>query len=218
MGERGIYENSDFFTAFPDADAVFASEIEKDLLLPVGIYHLEESDGEYDILLAIPIGDDEGLIGVDNFGETCGETWLTYTQRDGRWSLDCSPSDLLPFDLVLSEAKIKFNQRRDEFLESGHICHKNGAPGHKMLFNKGDETTNYCNWYNKLKKHVRNKLSEIPGNKNGNEKLVSLYSGDGNEYTYLGFVEAGVYAGLLAQVHFFFCTRLKRVLVVHDFT
>ena len=78
-----IFENCDQYTAFPEADDVFASDFEKDNLLPFGMLQVDVGGIVHDVLIAAPIADDEGMIGRQNVGEHCGGTWLTYSIQGG---------------------------------------------------------------------------------------------------------------------------------------
>jgi hypothetical protein len=219
MESTPIYENNDKFRAFPGADAVFASDVEKELLLPLALYQLSE-DGGHEVLLAVPIGDEQGMIGKKNLGEHCGETWLTYSRKNGKWALDCDPKDLLPFEPVADEVKSSFQARKAQFLEKSFLpWWKSNGDNKCELFQVGGIVTSYYNWYVDLRKHVQHRLEDIPGEEHKEEKVVTLIGNEGHDYLYLGLLNVGAYSGpLLADAHFFYNTFSEKVLVIYDYT
>ncbi|MBU6953577.1 hypothetical protein [Hahella sp. HN01] len=223
MLEKKLYKNSSFFTAFPSADEVFVSEIEKEFLLPLGVYHLEVDERKHDVLLAIPIGNEEGMLGKSNIGEFCGETWLTYSNQNGKWALDCSVRDLESFSAMRGSAHYSYASTREKFLKAGkiEITPEHGSdPIQFELFRYGGLATNYGNWFSSdFSNSVPFMLKHISGKESEPEKAVTILDSDGDEYLYLGAVAASHYSGeLLAFLRFFFNPGKQRVMVVHEFS
>ncbi len=214
MEYETIYENNEKFTAFPNPDEVFTSELEKETLIAIGIYHLDE-DGKHDVLLAAPLGDEEGMIGKKNLGEFCGESWLTYSIKNGKWTLDCTSDDLLSFEFNSANAKKSLREQRELFKLNGYLPHPWGQVEKMPLFNPKPYASNNYNWYIDIRDQIQHKLEPIEGQ----AKKVVLLDGNGHEYIYLGFVDASTYARpLLARLEFFYNKDSKRVLVIHEFS
>ncbi|GLS24928.1 hypothetical protein [Marinibactrum halimedae] len=220
-----IYENNEFFTAFPEADEVFYSEVEKERFLPLGTFHLQTDEGQHDVLIAAPIGDEVAMIGKENYGEYCGETWLTYSKVNGRWKLDCSADQLLDFGVCFEEAsQIFFNLRR--------IFELNGFLAEPLsevrVFPKGAkkiplfQLQSYArcgyNWCGDIKENFSCVLSDVvdglPKSPYGRDRKLSIFDGEGNAYTYLGYTFT---KALAPDLFYFYNLATERVLVVHEF-
>ena len=222
MDRYEIYENCDDYIAFPEPDAVFATDFEKRCLLALGILKIELSGSIHDVLIAAPIGDDEGRIGKSDTGEFCAGLWLTYSKDDSKWALDCKPDDLLSFDIARAESIRSYEEQKHLFLQDGCILsHGRNRSKFSIFSVGGKESTNYWNWYSRVKRHISHRLVDIPvaASEKDDMKYVVLVGGDGNDYMYLGTVEASVYSRpLLPTIRVFYNPVAKRVLVIHDYS
>ncbi|ARU54562.1 hypothetical protein OLMES_0458 [Oleiphilus messinensis] len=145
MEYKSIYKNNDIFTAFPDPEEVFATDLEKSLLLPLGVYHLTDN-GVHDILLAAPLGDEEGMIGKRNLKDRCGETWLSYSKKNGKWALECSLENFRSFDHYSENARKSLDEQKIQFQQNGFLSHPWGQVEKLSLFNTGG----YVTWSNRF--------------------------------------------------------------------
>jgi len=218
--DREICDSGDEYTLFPDADDVFYSDFEKENMLPFGILKVDINGVVHNVLIASPIGDEQGLIGEKEIGERCGGEWLTYSKKNGKWAIDCSPDELLPFDYKKEEILDSYNQRRKMFYQDGTFPSKPTAEQRTVIFKRGDdESTNFHNWYISVQSYISNRLEDIPGHEEARWKRVTLVGDDGNDYIVLGSVEGYVYsAPFTAQILFFYNPAAERVLVIFNYT
>ena len=220
MKSKVFYKNCDQYTAFPEENDVFASEFEKNSLLPFGILKVDVSGVNHDVLIAAPIADDEGRIAKRNLADTCGGTWLSYSKRGNKWALDCSPDDLLSFHINRLPAKVSL-QSKKEFFNSHHFIPnrdpraENGLP----IFEIGGEApTTRSNWYVRLRNYIPSRLEDIPGKESSEQKFFTLVDADGHDYVRLGVTYAGVYTNvLMPQLHYYYSPLSHKVLVIHEF-
>lgn len=221
MDTMEIYEDCEQFSAFPEAGDVFASDFEKENLLPFGILKVDVDGTSHDVLIAAPIGDDEGRVGKSDLGECCGGLWLTYSKKNGKWSIDCSPEDLLSFDLVRPEALASFEKRKDFFLRNGFLPSRRSEDIPLAMFRVGDaESNSGWNWYKRVKNHIPNRLDDMPGYEQYRQKHVTLIGQDGNEYLWLGSVNARAYSDplLATDVRVLYSPAPERVLIIFDYS
>ena len=212
-----IFQNCEIYTAFPDPNEVFASAIELDNLIPFGILEKKFNGDLHHILLAAPIGDEEGFIGKSNFDETLGEAWLSYSNRGGRWGIDCSPSELYSFHFNRTKFKNDYIDKKSRYDECGYMGTQVGEEGRLALVTLCNEVCDSGNWYSYINKYVHNSLSPVPGD--SRNRLVTLYSKDGSEYVYLGYIgSGGGYSLFNSDIMFFYNPKLQRVLVVNDWS
>ena len=215
MDSYEIYENCDQYTAFPEVDDVFASDFEKECMLPLGIMHVDIDDAVHNVLLAVPtISDEGGFIGRDNIGEYCGELWLTYSKRNGRWSLDCEPLDFRSLDQAPDEVRVIYEESKSLFKEHGFIPspYLDKLP----LLKIGGEITSYGNVYAYTRKFIPNVLRDRVGEPPA-RKLVTFIGGDGGEYVHLGRANGGVYSACAGDFEFFFNPSKDRVLTIIEY-
>lgn len=217
METNSIYENCEQFTAFPDENDVFYSDYEKEVMLPLGIMHVDIDGLKHDVLLAVPtISDDEGFIGCENIGERCGTLWLTYSKVEGKWALDCLPDETRELDQAPPEVRLKYQERKELFKKLHYIPSPHSGDRFS-LFRLGDELTTHSNLYVFVGGYISHTLQDIPGEENRDEKLVTFESDDGGEYILLGRASGGVYSCLLGKFVFFFNSVISRVLVVVEY-
>jgi hypothetical protein len=216
MDTSSIYENCDQYTAFPDADQVFYSDYEKEVMLPLGMMHVDFDGVQYDVLLAVPtISHEEGIIGYENIGERCGEFWITYSNVDGKWALDSLPDELCELEFAPPKVRERYEERKALF-EIHRCLPFEGDINHKLpLLRLGHEITNLSNLFTRLDRYIPSSLRDIPYGYG--EKLVTFESSEGGEYIYLGRLTGWIYCGLFGDFMFFFNTVLGRVLVVVDY-
>ncbi|WP_431689102.1 hypothetical protein [Hahella sp. NBU794] len=217
MNEITIYSDCEFFTAFPDPEKVFSSELEKRLLLPLGIYKLG-GNIESDVLLAIPLGNEEGLLGINNIGGNCGELWLTYTNRNGKWSVDCTESDLHSFEHFSEVAREMFQETKESFKRDGYITSLGDISSKLPLFHAGGNITSFSNCFCEIQDSFSHSLFDIPGNEDSLNKYVRFFDKSGNEYIYIGFSEGINYSHrYMPNFHFFYKKETKTALVISEF-
>lgn len=221
MDSIKLFSNTDQYTLYPEVDQVFLTEFEIESMLPFGIFSIDIGGVKHDILIAVPIADDEGKIGRANLGERCGGTWLSYSNRGGKkWALDCMPDDLLSFHINRAPAIASFQERKKLFENYGYLPNYAESKAPAQVFELGGERpTTYENWYGRVRNYISNRLVDIPGEENEEQKFFTLIGEDGNDYVMLGTVRPGVYTKVLSYtiVHFFYNPMSKRVLVIQDF-
>ncbi|WP_148212454.1 hypothetical protein [Hahella chejuensis] len=218
MNEKAIYSDCESFTAFPDPGKVFSSELEKRLLLPLGIYKLGD-DIESEVLLAIPLGNEEGLLGIENIGDNCGDLWLTYTNKDGRWSLDCTENNLHSFEHFSEVAKERFQETKESFKKDGYITSLGDISSKLPLLHTGGSITSYSNCFCEIQDHFCHTLSDIPGDEGSLNKYVKVFDKLGHEYRYIGYAEGANYSHrYMPEFHFFYKKETKTTLVISEFS
>jgi hypothetical protein len=216
MDTLAIYENCDQYTAFPESDEVFYSDYEKQVMLPLGIMHIEIEGVRHDALLAVPtISHKEGIIGYENIGERCGELWLTYSKVDGKWALDCLPDELCELELAPPKVRERYEERKALFKKYHCLPFEGNLNDKRPLVWCGDEVSNLSNLFVHVQKHIPNTLRDAPGGMG--EKLVTFESVDGGEYIRLGRLSGWLYSGLAGYFVFFLNPVLERVLVVVEY-
>ncbi|GLS24930.1 hypothetical protein [Marinibactrum halimedae] len=224
MKSEPIYENNELYTAFPDPDEVFYSEVEKERFLPLGTFHLQTDEGQHDVLIAAPIGDDEAMIGKENYGEFCGETWLTYLKVDEKWRLDCSPDQLLDFEIAFDEAYQIYSDFKRVFKLNGFLpVSMRGVKEYSKdvrkisLFYHQEYACYGYNWLGGVAKCFDYKLKDIDGvskSTHAEDREVLIYDDKNNKYEYLGYV---VTRALYQKMFYFYCPNTERVLVINEF-
>lgn len=218
--DREICDSGDEYTLFPDADDVFYSDFEKENMLPFGILKVDINGVVHNVLIASPIGDEEGLIGKKEVGERCGGEWLTYSKKNGKWAIDCSPDELLPFDYKKEEILDSYNQRRKMFYQDGTFPSKPTAEQRTVIFKRGDDESWNGSWFRgDVQSYISNRLEDIPGHEEERWKRVTLIGDDGNDYILLGTVDGGVYCdSFTALIYFFYNPVAERVLVIFSYS
>ena len=219
-----FYDTADF-TAFPEPETYFHSEIEKEYLLPIAtIKH-----GGDIVLIAAPVEPEEGIIGEysqDFYNETCRENWVSYSLVDGKWKLDCDsrffqkgnpkymskswyPETTSYYNLAKSFYK------DNEFLQYGLKSSTKPDQEYKVpLFHLGGIAEKNSNWYNSSNFH--HKLSF---NAEFQKEEVVILDQNNVEYEYLGYFSSYYYmypqAGVILV---FFHPIKKQVLLTYDYT
>ncbi|GLS24929.1 hypothetical protein [Marinibactrum halimedae] len=224
MKSEPIYENNELYTAFPEPDEVFYSEVEKERFLPLGTFHLQTDEGQHDVLIAAPIGDDEGMIGKNNYGEFCGETWLTYSKVNGKWKLDCSPDQLLDFSICFDEVDCIFKKLKRIFQLNGFLSHplkeevKSPESEKISLFSLMSYMSHGYNCSYDVVKYFKYVLEGVDEQKLEppfkEDKEIKYMDSNYNEYVFLGCAGANA---LIHEMFFFYNVVTKRVLVVNEF-
>ena len=216
-----IYENCRQYSAFPEADDVFATNFEKDRLLPLGILKVDIDGVYHEVLISAPIADEEGMIGIENKGESCGDEWLTYSQRNnGKWAIDCCPDDLLSFECHRVERNACYEIQKHVFSQYGYIPVYESQTEPCVIFSMSDdESTNYYNWYGCVSSDISHRLEDVPGREGEDEKRVTLVGANGYDYVLLGKVNIGMYLGRLSPLgYYFYNSAAKKVLVVYSYS
>lgn len=216
MRGKPIYENCDQYTAFPSADDVFSSDFEKENLLPLGILNLDIEGVKHEILIAGPIGDEEGLVGKKNIGEHCGYEWVSYSKKNGKWALDCQSDELRSFDAGRSSALNFYQKSKHIFDNRKYLPVKNSEDEKYPLIVLGGELTSNGNWYFGIKDHVSHVFKGALDERGLRGNLVTLTNVDGHEYTYVGNVKASLTA-VPVEWMFFYDPNARRVLVICEF-
>ncbi|WP_431688786.1 hypothetical protein [Hahella sp. NBU794] len=206
-----VYKNGDKYTAFPEPDDVFGRELEKSHFLPLGLIHLAKP-GEKDVLVAVPFCDEAGCIGNVNRGPTIGDYWLTYSLKDGKWSVDCSPDELIYCDYYPKESREKYSKNKEYFSQFGVLS----KDSDKELFTFDCFASSYSNWYARIGDHLKHDLSPPVDE---DERHVTIYDDSGDKFQYLGHAEVCLYARpMAAQLHVFYLDKLKKVLIITEYT
>ncbi|GLS24931.1 hypothetical protein [Marinibactrum halimedae] len=220
MKNEPIYENNELYTAFPDPDEVFYSEVEKERFLPLGTFHLQTDEGQHDVLIATPLGDEEGLIGKDNYGEFCGETWLTYSKVNGKWKMDCSVDDLLNFDAYYEKANNGLKEAKKIFNENKCLPSRSSRGDGKIpLFSIQSYPSYLYNWFSDVEEYFNFALREVDKEELDSsfdeDKAVTLFDSEGNQYVYIGSTNKSF---LMARLFFFYNVKAERVLVIFEYS
>lgn len=238
MAVKELFTNSDFYTAFPDPNSVFASAKEKEFLVPIGVlskYYFDTSVDD-DVLLAMPIEAVDGLIGESTFEyhtATCCENWLSYSLVNGKWELDCDEKYFLGSDKnadwvseLYAESKTHFAKAKAYFLKHAELClltSRESKPPKQPLIELGGNAFGLSNWYNyvgDMPHLIVEKMAQIdPSEPEEMCETVVMLNNDNQEYMYLGCVWSYLYiAPQTAWVHFFYDARQKRVLMTFDYS
>ncbi|WP_020406199.1 hypothetical protein [Hahella ganghwensis] len=220
-----IYENNEQFTAFPDPDEVFLTDLDKSMMLPLALYRPHQGQ---EILLAVPFGDEEGLIGKTSVSEECGEEWVTYSRHGDKWSLDCSADDLSSFDWTMGGGTKKgaiedYRKNREAFARKGCILNpyykpnsKSYSPPRFPLFTPKEYAYWGSNWFAGISSVWKYRDHEIPSGKPYSNVIVM--DSQGNEYDYLGYADSCLYCGYLnPELHFLYSKACERVLLALEF-
>ncbi|ARU54573.1 MAG: hypothetical protein MI864_07305 [Pseudomonadales bacterium] len=225
MDYEPIYENNERFTAFPDVDEAFASDFEKENLLPLGVYKLTDNC-EHDVLIAIPISCEEGFIGERDFDASYGEIWLSYSLQAGKWKLDCRAEMLRNVEYRKNAVLTAFCERKKLYCSQGFTVNPHFKEGAEELFGPPklslfEQAKDYAssgeNWLSGVEKFIPRVLLERKSAAGFN--LIILLDQYGYEYKYLGQLTASIYAPQvgLPSVHFFYSPFSQRVLLFNEF-
>ncbi|ABC31259.1 hypothetical protein HCH_04559 [Hahella chejuensis KCTC 2396] len=219
MTAESIYTNSDNFTAFPEPDDVFASDVEKSVMLPLAKYRPEGFNEE--ILLATLFADSEGLVGRGDLNEFIGGEWYSYSRVDGKWKLDCSPEDLCLYVEMKEETQEEYLKQKLQFKEFGYVPNPNCVElpypdNAHILFTPRNKIHRFSNWFTGIRDAIHWELldeCDEYGNQYG-----SCFDSKGNAYQYIGHAYSGAYTyHLNADLHFLYCKATDRVLVAMEF-
>lgn len=238
MMARQLFENTDFYTAFPDQDAVFESEKEKDFLVPIGLLSKNYFDSsiDNDVLIAIPIEAVDGLIGESTFEHhtpTCCENWLSYSFINGKWKLDCDERYFLGSDKQVdwvqesyAQSKAHYAEAKDYFLKQKELVllsSRDENPPKQPLIELGGDAFALANWYSyvgNMPHRIVEKMARIaPSEPEEMLETVVMLNSDNQEYRYLGCVWSYLYINpQTAWVHFFYDPQQKRMLMTFDYS
>lgn len=236
--KQKLFKNTEFYSAFPDPEAVFASGKEKEFLVPVGLLSKSYFGSfiDNDILLAIPIEAIDGLIGESTpsfHNATCRENWLSYSLKNGKWELDCRRGYFLGNDKKIDwvqesyhKSKKYYSEAKDYFIGHEQLClltSKDQCPPKQPLIELGGEAFALANWYSYIEDmphRIVDKIAKIdPAEPEDICETVVMLNSDGYEYIYLGCVWSYLYINpQTAWVHFFYDSQQKRVLMTFDYS
>lgn len=229
--EIEIFESNSLYAAYPQEEIVFEGRAEREYLLPLGIldWTYQKTGKSFKILIAAPIGDEEGFIAPDGtIGEqSYGEFWLTYYLNDSKWRLDSSREN---FSVQSTEGHYHYEDVKKSFAEKKKFYEENGFLQNirkpeprpkfkKPLFNIGGIASPNSNWFGDVYKTFKHNINKLEVDSGKMQKSVTLFDKDDNEFVYLGHVNAWTYSTpLSAQLHYFFELKNQRVLVITEYT
>ncbi|MCG8313634.1 MAG: hypothetical protein MI976_10490 [Pseudomonadales bacterium] len=216
------YENQRF-KPFKD-DALLERDTDYRYLLPIGTWSLDGPDRE--ILIALPIGDEEGFIAKPNYEGSCGEFWLTYSRKEsGKWVLDCKHEDMLDTDCNYDSIITSLGEKKKFYKDNGflQLCdpEKPNLKYKNSLYTIHKYAHRNSNWFGGIEKYIPHKLTPIIDLEHPSREdyEVSLLDISGGTYRYLCCIDAYHYTSPLTyQLHVFYSVNTDRVLCVCEFT
>ncbi|MCG8613536.1 MAG: hypothetical protein MI864_23740 [Pseudomonadales bacterium] len=230
--EVEIFESNSQYQIYPEKEAVLGGRIEEDYLLPLGLlnWSCDETGDSFEILIAAPMCDEEGLIAARRStlkDQSCSHYWLVYSNDDGKWYLE---SNRESFSVQNPDEYFHFQKTRQSFEEKKVFYQANGflqclqnslpKPEYKSsIFNVGGIPYKGSNWFYQVCNELDHEYDYLEDSNGVGHQSVILLDEDGNEFSYIGSVAAYTYTTeLTGTLLYFFEPENQRALVVVEYT
>jgi len=216
------YENKSF-KPFPEGNHL-ERDIDTQYLLPVALWNLDAP--RTDVLIALPIGDDEGIIAKEAIKGVCDAYWLTYSRTaSGRWKLD-SPIDALhDTKYIHNDVMTSFQKRKRFFQENKfqQVCQPEipNLEYKTRLYSIPDFIRKNSNWFHRVCEGIHTESCSLynPEQPYSNDEEVTLFDRSGKPYRFLCCINSYSFsASLTHMLYVFYSLETDTVLTICEYT